>query len=70
MNGRRVQVGGPNLLEEENGHELDVADAWRADGAIILHVLLDGQVVGALKLADEIRPESRHAIDALHARGV
>ncbi|MEJ7650798.1 MAG: heavy metal translocating P-type ATPase [Nakamurella sp.] len=70
VDGHRVQVGGPNLLEQENGHELGVADAWRADGAIILHVLLDGQVVGALKLADEIRPESRQAIDALHARNV
>ena len=70
VDGCRVQVGGPNLLEQEGGHELNVADAWRADGAIILHVLLDGQVVGALKLADEIRPESRQAIDALHARKV
>lgn len=70
VDGRRVQVGGPNLLEQEHSHELDVADAWRSDGAIILHVLLDGHVAGALKLADEIRPESRQAIDALHARGV
>ena len=27
-------------------------------------------MIGALKLADEIRTESRHAVDALHARGV
>ena len=47
-----------------------MADRWRADGAIILHVLADGRVIGALKLADEIRTESRHAVDALHARGV
>ena len=31
--------------------ELAVADRWRADGAIILHVVADGQVAGALKLA-------------------
>ena len=41
---------------------------WWADGAIILHVLVDGAVIGALKLANEIRSESRHAVDALHAR--
>ena len=29
------------------------------EGAIILHVLADGAVVGALRLADEVRPESR-----------
>ena len=28
------------------------------------------RVIGALKLADEIRAESRHAVDALHARNV
>lgn len=40
------------------------------EGAIILHVLEDGQVIGALRLADEIRPESRDTVDALHAHGV
>ncbi|MCW4386542.1 heavy metal translocating P-type ATPase [Salinibacterium sp. SYSU T00001] len=67
---QRVQVGGPYLLEQEHGSELPVADRWRADGAIILHVLIDGEVVGALKLADEIRPESREAVEALRAIGV
>ena len=32
--------------------------------------LLDGEVVGALALADAVRPESRAAVDALHARGI
>ena len=70
VDGRQVQVGGPNLLQQHDATELAVADRWRADGAIILHVLVDGQVVGALKLADEIRTESRDAVDALHARNV
>ena len=56
--------------DEHETAELPVADAWRADGAIILHVLVDGRVVGALKLADEIRPESRAAVNALQARHV
>ncbi|AXL11585.1 heavy metal translocating P-type ATPase [Microbacterium foliorum] len=70
VDGRLVQVGGPYLLEQEHAQELPVADEWRREGAIILHVLVDGQVAGALRLADEIRPESRPAVDALHARGV
>jgi len=70
VEGRRVQVGGPNLLQQEGAEELPVADGWRAEGAIILHVLVDGAVAGALRLADEIRPESKQAVDALHARGV
>ena len=43
---------------------------WRDEGAIVLHVLVDGAVVGALKLADEVRPESRQAVDALHRLGI
>lgn len=70
VNGAKVQVGGPYLLEQENGRELAIADEWRLDGAIILHVLVGGEVAGALKLVDEVRPESRAAIDALHERGV
>ncbi|MTG90274.1 heavy metal translocating P-type ATPase [Cellulosimicrobium sp. BIT-GX5] len=70
VEGRHVEVGGPNLLHERSAQELPVADQWRASGAIILHVLIDGQVAGALRLADEIRHESREAVTALHRRGV
>ncbi len=45
-------------------------DSWRREGAIVLHVVRDGVVVGALKLADEVRPESRAAVDGLHRRGI
>ncbi|PSJ19704.1 heavy metal translocating P-type ATPase, partial [Halomonas sp. ND22Bw] len=65
VDGLRIQVGGPALREQARGSELAVADRWRGDGAIILHVLAGGAVIGALALADEIRPESRTAIDAL-----
>ncbi|WP_180964655.1 heavy metal translocating P-type ATPase [Microbacterium paraoxydans] len=70
VDGHVVQVGGPYMLEQEHAAELPVADEWRGEGAIILHVLVDGQVTGALRLADQIRSESRHAVVALHERGV
>ncbi len=70
VDGHIVQVGGPYMLEQEDAHELPVADDWRNEGAIILHVLIDGQVAGAIRLADEIRAESRRAVAALHERGV
>ncbi|MFC5817234.1 heavy metal translocating P-type ATPase [Nonomuraea harbinensis] len=69
-NGTVIEVGGPYLLDERGLDELPVAGEWRTEGAIILHVLAGGQVIGALRLADEIRPESRDAVDALHAAGV
>ncbi|MFK4850749.1 heavy metal translocating P-type ATPase [Microbacterium sp. ZW T6_19] len=70
VGGRVVQVGGPNLLRESRAAELSVADDWRREGAIILHVLVDHVVAGALRLADEIRPESREAVRSLHSRGI
>jgi Cu2+-exporting ATPase len=68
VDGHEIRVGGPRLLEEAGAAELDQAPAWREEGAIVLHVLRDGEAVGALKLADAVREESREAIDALHAR--
>ena len=69
VDGEVIEVGGPYLLEQHSAEELPIADEWRREGAIILHVLADGEVIGALRLADEIRPESRDAVDALHAAG-
>ena len=68
--GQEIRVGGPRLLQQTAQQEVDTAKEWRSEGAIILHVLRDGHVVGGLRLADEIRPESRDAVDALHALGV
>ncbi|KHK97102.1 ATPase [Microbacterium mangrovi] len=70
VRGHEVRVGGPRLLEELAASEIPDADSWRAEGAIILHVAIDGRIAGGLKLADEIRPESRDAVDALHRLGI
>ena len=70
VDGHGVRVGGPNLLTEHGLDELPVASSWRKQGAIILHVLVDDRVVGAFRLADEVRPESRVAVDELHALDV
>ena len=69
VDGTVIEVGGPYLLQQHSANELPIADQWREEGAIILHILADGEVIGALRLADEIRTESRDAVDALHARG-
>lgn len=70
VDGHEIRVGGPRLLEEAGAAELEESPAWREEGAIVLHVLRDGEAVGALKLADAVREESREAIDALHARDI
>lgn len=66
----QIRVGGPRLLDELGESEINLAEQWRADGAIILHVARDGAVIGGLSLADEVRPESRDTVDALHKLGV
>ncbi len=70
VGGMQVAVGGPALLKRYGAQELPIAETWRSEGAIILHVVKDGQVAGALRLADDIRPESRDTVDALHRLGV
>ena len=70
VDGRRVSVGGPGLLREHGARPLPVTESWAAEGAIVLHVLSGDTVIGAIGLADAVRPESRQAVDALHARGI
>ena len=72
--GAEVAVGGPAYLRENGLTEPDALDAevadWKARGAAVLHVVRDGQVLGAIALEDEVREESRQAVAALHKRGV
>lgn len=70
VDGRAVQVGGPGMLEREAQQPLEASVAWAEAGSTVLHVLVDGEVAGAIALADEVRPESKEAVDALHALGV
>jgi P-type Cu2+ transporter len=70
VDGLRIRVGGPHLLDETGQGEMPDVLPWRDEGATVLHVLVDGVVVGALRLADEVRPESRQAVDALHKLGI
>lgn len=74
VDGRRVAVGGPSLLREHGLDPVPDAAAWEGEGATVLHALdlSSGtpRVLGGFALADEIRPESREAIDALHRRNI
>ncbi|RLQ83159.1 heavy metal translocating P-type ATPase [Salinibacterium amurskyense] len=70
VDGATISVGGPSMLRQHDQQPIDVTAEWADAGAIILHVLADGHVIGAIGLADEVREDSRQAIDALHAQGV
>jgi Cu2+-exporting ATPase len=74
IDGARVAVGGPALLRERDLEVPPVVEesteGWIQRGAAVLYVISDGSVIGALSLEDEIRPESRAAVDQLHQLGV
>ncbi len=74
VRGSTVAVGGPALLRERGLDEpvglRDRTESWRERGASVLHVVRDGQIVGAFALEDVVRPEARAAIDGLRRLGV
>jgi len=74
IDGARVAVGGPALLRERDLEVPPVVEesteGWIQRGAAVLYVISDGSVIGALSLEDEIRVESRAAVDQLHQLGV
>jgi Cu2+-exporting ATPase len=70
VEGQRVAVGGPRLLDELGLVPLPEVAGWAAEGRTVLHVVVDNRIIGALALEDEIRPESREAVRDLHALGL
>ncbi|MFC4148756.1 heavy metal translocating P-type ATPase [Micromonospora mangrovi] len=75
VEGAEYAVGGPALLRELGvrlPEELAPAAArWAGRGSAVLHLVrLPDTVLGALALADEVRPEAREAIAELRALGV
>jgi Cu2+-exporting ATPase len=70
VDGRQVAVGGPRLLDALGLQPAAGTDGWAAAGRTVLHVVVDGTVVGALAVEDEIRPESFEAVAMLHELGV
>ncbi len=74
VDGAVIQVGGPTLLRElglETPSALtEQTQSWSGRGAGVLHVIRDGEVIGAVAVEDKVRPESRAAVKALQDRGV
>ncbi|WP_427016555.1 copper-translocating P-type ATPase [Pseudarthrobacter sp. P1] len=74
VGGSNVAVGGPALLTELQLAEPEPISAsttaWMDRGAAVLHVIRDGAVIGAVALEDEVRDESRQAVQALQRRGI
>lgn len=74
VDGVEIAIGGHRLLTlRSTPPSPDVAKAaavWSGEGKTVLFVIADTVVLGALALEDEIRPESRQAVDDLHRLGI
>jgi heavy metal translocating P-type ATPase len=73
IEGRRVTAGSPDMIfARQRGTEWAQRAIRRASwrSALIVFVAVEGRPIGALLLADELRPDTPHAIRMLRAAGV
>jgi Cu2+-exporting ATPase len=68
VNGRNIKVVSPGYLKEK---QITIpVNAFSSEAETIVFILLDNQLAGYIALADEIRPESKAAIDAFKKNGI
>jgi Cu2+-exporting ATPase len=74
VDGRRLAVGGPNLLQRmqvtPDGDLLQFADESGRRGQSVVYLVENGRALAAFAVADAVRPESAEAIQRLHQLGV
>jgi len=68
VDGKDIKVVSPGYLLEQNiTHDDPRVEPLQAQGKTVVFVLVDGQLKGAIALADIVRPEAKQAIAALKA---
>ena len=74
IDGRRVAVGGPNMLVHAGTAPPAAlqafADEAGARGQGVVYLLEDDHVLAAVAVADAVRPESAEAVQRLHDQGI
>jgi Cu2+-exporting ATPase len=68
LKGREIKIVSPGMLKEQGINS--PSDAFKTEDETVVFVLIDDQLAGFIALADEIRPESKSAIETLKARGI
>ncbi|MFD6033560.1 heavy metal translocating P-type ATPase [Streptomyces griseoincarnatus] len=68
LDGRPVRLGRPGWIEP--GPLAEDVTAMQNAGATAVLIEDHGQVIGAIAVRDELRPEAREVIDRLHASGL
>jgi Cu2+-exporting ATPase len=74
VDGRRLAVGGPNLLRESGVTPPPVLQAFADEAATrgqsVVYLVEQERALAAFAVADAIRPESAEAVRRLHAQGI
>lgn len=73
VEGRKVAVVSPGYLRENKIHipgQQSEIEKLSSQGKTVIYVLFDEKLVGAIALADIIRPESKEAISRLKSQGI
>jgi len=73
VEGKTVSVVSPGFLRENKiqvGGQQNEIEKLSSQGKTVIYVLFDGKLVGAIALADIIRPESKSAIASLQSQGI
>ena len=68
-----VVVGKPDLLESEGidpEPARETMETWESEGKTAMLVACDGELLGVLAVADEVKPSAREAVSALRDRDV
>ncbi|MCL9813726.1 heavy metal translocating P-type ATPase [Natranaeroarchaeum aerophilus] len=68
--GEDALPGGQDVSDTDSPSLRSRIDALQAEGKTVILVGTDQRLFGAIAIADEIRPEARLAVDALHRLGV
>jgi Cu2+-exporting ATPase len=73
IDGEAYKVGGPALLRAAGASVPEsvaaAVDAWKQRGSSVLYLERDAEILGAIAVEDEVRPEARQAVSDLHAAG-
>jgi len=70
VEGRGVKVVSPGYLRERRIDIVDAVGRLAEQGKTVVHVLVDDAPIGAIALADVIRPESYEAVRRLKTMGI
>lgn len=74
VDGRTLDVGGPNLLNQLGVKAPDELEAFAetaaSEGQGVVYLMGESRVLAAFAIADKVRPESREAVDSLKEMGI